>query len=93
MKTKEKKKIINDYNILGVNIQFILTILVLLFGIISIFAGKTFFIIFEFLVAFDLFTMAFNNERIYKREKATTLYLISGIGMILCGILSIIGVI
>ena len=88
-----EKKPIHEYNLLGVNIQFFLTLLVVVIGIVSIFLGKKYFIVFEFLVGLDLFAMAYNNEKIYKRKNYTILYIVSGIGMIVCGILSVLGVI
>ena len=87
------KKPLHEYNLMGVNIQLFLTILVLIIGIVSIFAGKKVFILFEFLLGLDLFSMAYNNHNIYKRKNTTILYIISGIVMIVFGILSVIGVI
>ena len=57
----EKKKIINRYNILGVNIQILVTILVVVFGVVALVTDKYFFLL-EFGMAVDLWIMAYNNH-------------------------------
>ena len=89
---KEKKKIINEFNILGVNMQIVVTIAVLIFGGIYLFT-KRFRSVFEILMAMDLFIMAYNNEMIYHKRKATVLYIIFGILLLVFAILSLVGVI
>ncbi len=89
---KEKKKIINEFNILGVNMQIVITIAVLIFGGIYLFT-KRFRSVFEILMAMDLFIMAYNNERIYHKRRATILYITFGILLLVFAILSLVGVI
>ncbi len=88
----KKKKIINQYNILGVNIQILITILVVVFGVITLITGKYLYLL-EFSMAADLFIMAYNNHSIYHKQNATVIYIVVGVIMIIIGILSVLGVV
>jgi len=88
----EKKKIINQYNILGVNIQILVTILVVIFGVITLITNKYWYLL-EFSMAIDLFIMAYNNHMIYHKGKVSPIYIVVGILLVIVGILSILGVI
>ncbi len=88
----EKKKIINDTNIIGVNIQIIVTVLALIFGILTIF-NNSFSPWFRILVGLDLFVMAYNNHKIHHKKNLTIIYIVFAVLIILVGILSLFGVI
>ena len=88
----EKKKIINQYNILGVNIQILMTILVVIFGVITLITDQYWFLL-ELGMSFDLFIMAYNNHTIYHKRKVTSIYVVVGILMLIVGVLSLVGVI
>ncbi len=92
---KEENKVspINRYNILWVNIQAFITFAVLVLAILSLAIDEKYFILMEILVALDLFVMAFNNYRIYKRKNATILYVVVGIFLLIYALLSFLGVI
>ena len=73
-----KKK--NDNTKIFITIQFILTILLLVLGILS-FIYKDLFFYFKLLLAITIIDMGINNQLIYKRLYATYVYL--GVGVIL----------
>ena len=86
-----KNKKIDKYNILIVNIQIVVTIFVLVFGLIYLLKGK-YRLVFEILMAIDLLIMAYNNIKIYHKKFATYLYILFAIILILFTILSLFGV-
>lgn len=47
----------------------------------------------ELVLGIDLFTMAYNNYKFYKRQNFTVYYLVFGIVMIILSILKLLGVI
>lgn len=85
-------KKINDFNILGITIQVILTICVIVFFLISLFHSKFFPYLYLFF-SFDLFVMGYNNLKVYKRKNITVLYFIVGFIIFIYSILSFFGVI
>ena len=91
----EKKKIskINEFNILGIMIQAILTIVCLVVAIMCIFVDKKFLNLLQILVSIDLIVIGINNYLVYKKNKLTIVYLIFGFILLILGILSVIGVI
>lgn len=90
-----KKKVgkINDYNIIGVNIQILLTIAVVILTMVTLCFNKKLLSVLEIVVSLDLFIMAHNNNRIYHKNKVTILYIIFGIGLLLYALLTLIGVV
>ena len=90
---KKKKSKINEFNILGVTIQVILTILMVIFLVLSLLVSKKLYSYFYLLVGLDLLAMAYNNKNIYKKDKVTIIYIIFGIIMIIYAILKFLGVI
>lgn len=94
MDKDKNKKIskINEFNILGINIQIIVTIVVVVFAILSLFVSDNFLPILELFIGLDLMIMAYNNKKIYQRGKVTYIYLIVGILLIVYAILSLVGV-
>ena len=89
-KKKENKVTkINQFNILFVDIQIILTIMtVVLFVLVLL--NKTSLKMLELSLGLTLLSMAFNNYKIYKRSKLTFLYLIAGIAIIICVVAELI---
>ena len=92
----EKKKIskINEFNILGVTIQVILTVLVLVFVLLALIVNSKFFPYVYLFMGLDLLIMAYNNKRVFNKDKKMSmLYLEFGIVIIIYAILKLIGVI
>ncbi len=89
---KNKKGKINKYNILGINIQIVLTILLCVFAIIGFFVNPWYFSIMRIIIGIDLLVMAFNNERVYHSRSVTIIYIIIGIMTFIWGLLNIFGV-
>lgn len=82
---------INDSNILGVIVQKVLTVLIIIFAIITLFV-PSFIVGLEFCAGLTLFSIAYNNHKIYKKPKITILYIIFAILLILFGIMNLLGV-
>ena len=76
-KVKQKKK---DKSIIFLNIQFILTISLLVLGILSL-IYKDLYFYFKLLLGITIIDMGINNQLIYKRLYATYVYL--GVGVII----------
>lgn len=76
-KVKQKKK---DKSIIFLNIQFILTISLLVLGILSL-IYKDLYFYFKLLLGITIIDMGINNKLIYKRLNATYVYL--GVGVII----------
>ena len=70
-KVKQKKK---DKSIIFLNIQFILTISLLVLGILSL-IYKDLYFYFKILLGITIIDMGINNKLIYKRLNATYVYL------------------
>lgn len=83
---------INEWNILGINIQIVVTIIVAILGILSLFL-KQLFPFFQLAMAMDLFLLAYNNHKVYQRKKITLMYIVCGILLILFAVLLLLGVI
>ncbi len=88
---EKKQNKIHEGNIIGVTLQFIVTIIVVVMGILSLFFDNIF-PIFEIVMAIDLFIMAFNNYKIYKKAHLTIIYIAVGIFLIISSVLSYLGV-
>lgn len=76
-KVMKKKK---DNTKLFLTIQFILTILLVVLGILS-FIYKDLFFYFKLLIGITIIDMGINNQLIYKRLYATYVYL--GVGVVI----------
>jgi hypothetical protein len=92
MENKKKISKINEFNILGINIQIILTVIVLIFGLLYLIVGSKFRNIFYIFIGLDLIVMGYNNIKIFKKQGATIVYFATGIALIIYTILSMIGV-
>ena len=88
----EKKNKINDFNIIGVNIQIIVTVIAVIFGIITIFKNS-FSPFFKISVGVDLLIMAYNNHKIYHKKNLTIIYIVFAVLVIVLGVLSLLGVV
>ena len=71
-------------------LQLFLTIVIIVFGIITIFKTELLYI-FEILLGITLLVMGVNNFLIYKRRNLTLLYLIIGLGSIILAVLQLLG--
>lgn len=87
-KTRQEKSF--SYLKILIIIQFILTICLIIFGIVTIFKTDLLYI-FELLLGATLLVMGLNNFLIYKRKNLTVLYLIIGLGSIVLAILKLLG--
>ncbi len=87
----KKKGTINQFNIVGVVFQFIVTVVVVIFGILSLF-NKSYYSTFELVIGVDLFIMAYNNQKIYQKKNLTIIYLLVGLFLVISSILKMIGV-
>ncbi len=85
-------KKIHEFNIMGINIQIIVTIVVLVFGILTLFFEK-YFPLFQFSMGIDLLLLAYNNEKVYRRKHLTIIYTIIGVLLIVFSIFVFLGVI
>lgn len=89
---KAKKQQEKNFSYLKVLIilQFILTIGLIIFGIVTIFKTDLLYI-FEIFLGATLLVMGLNNFLIYKRKYLTILYIIVGLGSIILAILKLLG--
>lgn len=89
---KAKKQQEKSFSYLKVLIilQFILTIGLIIFGIVTIFNTDLLYI-FEIFLGATLLVMGLNNFLIYKRKYLTILYIIVGLGSIILAILKLLG--
>ena len=83
---------INEWNILGINVQIVVTVIAGILGILSVFFER-FFPFFQLAMGIDMFLLAFNNSRVYRRKNLTIIYIVCGILLILFSILIFFGVI
>ena len=72
-------------------IQTIFSGLLAIIGIITIF-NNSFFPYLEILLGLNLLLLAYNNQRIFHKQKMTVMYIVFGVIVILVGILSLLGV-
>ena len=84
----KKKNKIHEFNILGAFLQAFCTIIVLVLAIISI-MNHNIFSYFEIFMGLDLMIMAYNNNKIFHKEKLTLYYLIFGIIVLVIGIVGV----
>ena len=82
---------INEYNILYVNIQAILTICTCVLLVIYFFNNKALWLL-EIFGGLTLLMMSFNNYIIYRKSKFTVVYLVIGIITIIFGIVNLMGI-
>ena len=91
-KKNKKKSKINEYNILGINVQIVLTIIVCIFGLLALIVSSKFLKFLYLFIGLDLLIMGYNNERIFRKEGLTIVYIASGIALVIYSILKFIGV-
>ena len=84
----KKKNKIHEFNILGAFLQALCTIIVLVLAIVSI-MNQNIFPYFEIFMGIDLMIMAYNNKKIFQKEKLTLYYLIFGIIVLIVGIIGV----
>ena len=89
---KKKTSKINDYNILGVSVQIILTVVVCIFGILTLILGSKFLKFLYLFIGLDLLILAYNNKYVFHKEGLTITYLATGIALTIYSILMIVGV-
>lgn len=91
LKNNSKVNTINQHNIFPVVLQFIFTILVIVFGILYFINGD-FNKWFLLSLGLALIIMAYNNHMVYKRANFTILYLVVGVIILIISILNFLGV-
>ena len=84
----KKKNKIHEFNILGAFLQALCTIIVFVLAIVSI-MNHNIFPYFEIIMGIDLMIMAYNNKKIFQKEKLTLYYLIFGIIVLVIGIIGV----
>ena len=93
---KKKEKLntskINDYNILGISVQGILTLVVCIFGILTLILGSKFLKFLYLFIGLDLLILAYNNKYVFHKDGLTIMYLSSGVALTIYSILMIVGV-
>ena len=89
-KAKNQKEKSFSYLKALIILQLFLTIVIIVFGIITIFKTDLLYI-FEILLGITLLVMGVNNFLIYKRRNLTLLYLIIGLGSIILAVLQLLG--
>ena len=77
---------------LSYKIQIVLSVLLLVVGIITLFYRKLFPVL-EIVIACDLFCLAYNNNKLFKRKELTTMYIVFGVLVLIVGLLSLFGVV
>ncbi len=81
VKEKEKK----EYKV-GFILQLIMTFITTIFIIVAFFQREAFTFL-EFLLGIDMFVLAFNNSKYYKRNWFTFVYIAAGAAMMFVSIL------
>ena len=89
-KSKKQKEKSTTYLKYLIILQFILTIGLIVFGIITIFKTELVYV-FELFLGITLIVMGINNHLIYKRKNLTILYFLIGLGAFILAILKLIG--
>ena len=95
MKKEDKNEVkvkINEYNILYINLQIILTLTSIILLIISIF-NSSIFKYFFLSIGFTLISIGLSNKFVYMKEDMVKNNFISGILVIIFSLLKIFGVI
>ena len=95
IKDKDKNEVkvkINEYNILYINLQLLLTITSIILLIVSIF-NSSFFKYFFLSTGFTLISIGLSNKYVYMKEDMVKNNFISGILVIVFSLLKIFGVI
>lgn len=86
-----KNKRIDETNILFVNLQIVSTLASLIALIMYLFQRKMFPIL-CICLSLNLFVLAFNNYKIFKKKNYTIVYIIAGVVLLIYTILQMIGV-
>ena len=89
-KSKKQEEKSTTYLKYLIILQFILTIGLIIFGIITIFKTELVYV-FELFLGITLIVMGINNHLIYKRKNLTILYFLIGLGAFILAILKLIG--
>lgn len=72
-------------------LQLIMTFITTVFIIVAFFQ-REYFVFLEFLLGLDLFVLAFNNFKYYKRRFMSFIYLVAGVAMVFVSILKWCGI-
>lgn len=88
---KAKQTVKKQPSMLFIWFQFILTIALIIFGIITIFKSNLF-IWFQLLLGVTLVDMGINNQLIYKRPHVTYAYIGIGLVILVLFVLKVVGI-
>ena len=83
----------NQYTLIWVIAQFLVTLILIVVGIIGLLKGGIMLQITKVLLGVDFIIMAYNNKWVYNRNHFTILYFLVGILFIVLGICDMVGVI
>lgn len=86
-------KKLSKFTLTLVIIQFILTFVCFLVGVMYLFGNKGLLSTLEILVGVNLIVIGINNYIVYKNKKSTIIYISIGLFMILIWVLYLLGVI
>lgn len=79
-----------NYKKIALYTQIVLSLLLLIFGVITMFFNSDFMPVVYILLSLVLFIMAWNNYKIYKRKYITVIYLLFGIVTLISFILELL---
>lgn len=80
----------NQYTLVWIITQLIVTLVLIVVGIIGLVKGGTMLEITKIVLGLDFVIMAYNNKWVYNRNNFTILYLIVGILFLIIGIYNIV---
>ncbi len=88
--TKKGQFQTNNYTLVWIVAQLIVTVILIVVGIIGLIKGGTMLEVTKILLGLDFLIMAYNNKWVYNRNNFTILYLIVGIVFLIIGIYNIV---
>ncbi len=80
----------HDMKVLTLYLQIILTVLLAIFGVITLFFNEDMLTVVYFLLSGILFLMAWNNHKFYKHKYLTIIYMLFGILTLTSGIVELL---
>lgn len=93
-KHKELKKVSKEkedkFNKIGIYLQIILTIITIILVVAFLFSNDLL-IYLQFVLALDMFIMAYNNQKNYKRTNFTIFYIVVGIFILGVMLINLLG--
>lgn len=79
-----------EFKVLGLYLQLFLIVLLVIFGIITIFFNKEFLTVVYFILTAIMLLMAWNNRQIYKHKHMSLIYLLFALLTLISGIMELL---